>query len=71
MDENTSAIVSGWTEVSANGIAFFGTTYKMRYCLREMGKISAGPCEKFLKNEKTAKHLIRTGIPKLMCMVPP
>ena len=44
MDENTSAIVR-WAEVSANGIAFLDTTYKMRYCPREMGKISAGPCE--------------------------
>ena len=44
MDENTSAIVF-WTEVSANGIAFLVTTDKMRYCLREMGKISAGSCE--------------------------
>ena len=44
MDENTSAIVC-WTEVSANGFAFFDTTDKMRYCLREMGQISAGPCE--------------------------
>ena len=44
MDENTFAFVC-WTEVSANGFAFFDTTDKMRYCLREMGKISAGLCE--------------------------
>ena len=44
MDENTSAIVF-WTEVSAYGIAFLDTTNKMRYCLRKMGKISAGSCE--------------------------
>jgi len=44
MDENTSAIVF-WREVSANGRAFLDTTDKMRYCLREMGKISAGSCE--------------------------
>ena len=43
-DENTFAIVL-WTEVSANGIAFLDTTDKMRYCFREMGKISARSCE--------------------------
>ena len=44
MYENTSANVC-WTEVSANGVAFLDTTDKMRYCLREMGEISAGSCE--------------------------
>jgi len=44
MEENTSAIVF-WTEVYVYDIAFLVTTHKMRYCLREMGKISAVSCE--------------------------